>query len=361
MLRYLTSYMDNDEDGEADEEPAEESVQCVFVKHRQVDPASSFSSNNLAFLVSDSVLSASSSSLNVAVCQSINSSTASSVVMVEERVYSDAKRGVDLVEWKYPPLAQSGSESDATLNEALCSSKEDERGSSMDSLLLTDELKLLGETPGPITPTTKHIYLRQLYRLRKERNGRSPHKPSPQRLGLSKELHALLANYPGREEDIKIATHLDRLLVTHFTCPNPAKPWREGLAKKSFNYILLDPRVTRNLILNESQLDHKELFRRFVSAIFYVGKGKQMRPYEHLYEAIKLRRRPKGFVKVKNKNFNALTFCIFENKNSNPCFLYRSAKRSDGFWISGMTITESSRSISFRIPFQWRPTAAKRP
>lgn len=296
VLKYLTSYMDNDED-EADE-PAEESIQCVFVKHREVDLASSLSSNNLAFLGSDSLLSASSNSLNQAVCQSANTSTASSVVVVEERVYSDAKKGVDLVEWHYPPLVQQNSVTDATLNEALCSSKEDEADSYMDSKLLADELRSLGQNPGPITPTTKPVYLRQLLRLRKERSARSRHQPSPQRIGLSKELQTLMAHYPGREADIKMASHLDRLLVTHFTCPDPAKPWREGLAKKSFNYLLLDPRVTKNLALNESQLDHKDLFRRFVSSIFYVGKGKQMRPHEHLYEAIKLRSRPQGFVKV---------------------------------------------------------------
>lgn len=130
----------------------------------------------------------------------------------------------------------------------------------------------------------------------------------------------MILHYPGLENDVKIATHLDRLLVTHFTCPDPLKPWREGstfqftiilnyfsnvfllislgLAKKSFNYLLLDPRVTHNLPLNETQ-DQQKLFKRFVSSIFYIGKGKQTRPHEHLYEAIKLRSRPQSLLKVK--------------------------------------------------------------
>ena len=71
-----------------------------------------------------------------------------------------------------------------------------------------------------------------------------------------------------------------------------------GLAQKSFNYLLLDPRVTHNLPLNETQ-DQQKLFKRFVSSIFYIGKGKQTRPHEHLYEAIKLRSRPQSLLKVK--------------------------------------------------------------
>ncbi len=30
----------------------------------------------------------------------------------------------------------------------------------------------------------------------------------------------------------------------------------------------------------------KECFQTFISAVFYVGKGKRSRPYSHLYEAL---------------------------------------------------------------------------
>ena len=71
-----------------------------------------------------------------------------------------------------------------------------------------------------------------------------------------------------------------------------------GLTKTSFNYLLLDPRITKNLPLNETQ-DQEQLFKRFVDSIFYIGKGKQTRPHEHLYEAIKLWSRSQEFLKVK--------------------------------------------------------------
>ena len=249
ILKYLASYMEDDH-----VEPAEDSVQCVFVKQREVDLVglgtsisnSSLSCNNLGFLGSDSILSttaiggvdsiavsSSNNTLNMAVCNSLdvtNNASTSSVVLVEEHIYSDTEKGIELVEWHYPPLVNQDSVTDATLNEALCTTSDEKSsvnwiGESMDSQLLFDQLKTLGSCPGPITPTTKQVYLRQFFRLRREQ---AAHFPSPKRFGLSKELQTMLLNYPGLENDTKIATHLDRLLVTHFTCPDPLKPWREG-------------------------------------------------------------------------------------------------------------------------------------
>ena len=299
ILKYLATYMEEDVS-----EPREDSVDYRFNKYVGVNDLAflynstlTTSSINLGFLGASAVSGNETQNnvLNNGICQSsfitVNSTLSNSVI-VEEYVYKDKEKGVSLVEWKYPPLIIEETVLDATLNEAICSSKDD--GDSMDSQLLIDELKLLGSNPGPITCTTKQTYLRQLYRLRKEQ---AKGVPSPQREGNSKELHIMLLKYPGHESDTKISSHLDRLFVTHFTCPDPGKPWREGLSKKSFNYLLLDPRVTHNLPMNETQ-DQAKLFAKFVASIFYVGKGKPSRPYEHLYEAIKIRSRPQGLLKV---------------------------------------------------------------
>lgn len=55
--------------------------------------------------------------------------------------------------------------------------------------------------------------------------------------------------------------------------------------KSSFNYLLLDPRVTQNLPLRSKKMAYEDIFHTFVAAVFYVGKGKRSRPYAHLYEA----------------------------------------------------------------------------
>ena len=225
ILKYLASYMEEDHN-----EPEQDSVQCVFVKYKEVELSSSLSNssincNNLGFLGSEStIMSSSLSTLNVAMCNSNDISTTSgNSVIIEEHVYTDTEKGVNLVEWHYPPMLNQDTETDATLNEALCTSS-DEKNASMDSQILMEELKSLGKIPGPITPTTKQVYLRQLFRLRQEQ---AIHVPSPKRMGISKELQLLFLHYPGLENDTKIAADLDRLLVTHFTCPDPLKPWRE--------------------------------------------------------------------------------------------------------------------------------------
>ncbi|ESP05479.1 hypothetical protein LOTGIDRAFT_102206 [Lottia gigantea] len=77
------------------------------------------------------------------------------------------------------------------------------------------------------------------------------------------------------------------------------RKWREGALKSSFNYLLLDPRVTKNLPLRAKNMADGDVFCTFVAAIFYIGKGKRSRPYTHLYEAITQLQKPKPNVSNK--------------------------------------------------------------
>ncbi|CAB4033983.1 Hypothetical predicted protein [Paramuricea clavata] len=80
---------------------------------------------------------------------------------------------------------------------------------------------------------------------------------------------------------------LEQEMVKEF-CKSPRKvQWRGGTEKSSFNYLLLDPRVTLDLPQRTKKLPSTEAFRCFILSIFYVGKGKRSRPYAHLHEAIK--------------------------------------------------------------------------
>lgn len=78
------------------------------------------------------------------------------------------------------------------------------------------------------------------------------------------------------------------LVCQQFESPKPSMSWRGGLSKTSFNYLLLDPRITENLPYRAENISHEDVWATFLSAIFYVGKGKRSRPYSHLYEAAKL-------------------------------------------------------------------------
>ncbi|EFX69142.1 hypothetical protein DAPPUDRAFT_62611, partial [Daphnia pulex] len=177
---------------------------------------------------------------------------------------------------------------------------------SMDSQVLFDKLKSLGSNPGPITTTTKKYYQQQLIRLCIEEVEQAAHveeeEEKEEKEKYSKELNKIVLYYPGREKDIKPATLLDRLMVKYFSSPDLLTSCREGRAKKSFIYLLLDPSFTQNLQHDET-LDQKKLFKRFLSSIFYIGKGKHTRPYEHLIEAkaIQLKSRLEGASKKVEK------------------------------------------------------------
>lgn len=68
------------------------------------------------------------------------------------------------------------------------------------------------------------------------------------------------------------------------------KQWRQGNAKKSFIYMLIDPRISQNLPGVASDMQPHEIWRQFLASVFYVGKGKSSRPYAHLYEAMEMSR-----------------------------------------------------------------------
>lgn len=76
-------------------------------------------------------------------------------------------------------------------------------------------------------------------------------------------------------------------MIRHFQERQHIK-WREGNMKTSFIYLLIDPRMSNSLPEHYKNLDKSEVWSRFLSSIFYVGKAKKSRPYSHLYDAIKI-------------------------------------------------------------------------
>ncbi|OWF34866.1 uncharacterized protein LOC110443652 [Mizuhopecten yessoensis] len=244
-----------------------------------------------------------------------------------EYVYSDPEEGIVLVERRIP--SQCGStiqrlsldststthtldsqatqtyswkslcknhqrKSDASELDGICSEKEDEIPPCLRSLSNDDirsRLQLMGDNPGPVTPGTRQTYLLRLQRVESDPQIVLTSKHP----GYSSALNAALdGNY-----DSSIAADLETKMVAAFQNPRQACRWREGTMKSSFNYLLLDPRITKNLPNRSCSLSELDTFRTFVSAIFYVGKGKRARPYCHLYEAINQLKSPKPKVSEK--------------------------------------------------------------
>ncbi|MBN3317083.1 ANKL1 protein, partial [Atractosteus spatula] len=244
-----------------------------------------------------------------------------------EYLYTDTEQGHTLIECHVPPTANSTlisseAECDTTTSEdtvlynwrsfqaSPAKDKENRlpqnevsaeiRG--LSDRELRRRLKELGEDPGPINKTTRPLYLQQLNRLKSDSCVRQP-KNNP---GYSPELAISLHTFQLPK------CHADELaLCQQFDQPDQNRKWREGVVKSSFNYLLLDPRslqkacvvpmVTKNLPARSPSLSPAECFRVFVSAIFYVGKGKRSRPYSHLYEALDYYRGDKTSKKLCSK------------------------------------------------------------
>lgn len=83
-------------------------------------------------------------------------------------------------------------------------------------------------------------------------------------------------------------------MVNGFNAADLPKNNREECLKKSFVYILIDPKISENLPGNAKNLEPLEAWKRFIQSIFYVGKGTSSRPYSHLYDAIKMYQQQSG-------------------------------------------------------------------
>lgn len=68
--------------------------------------------------------------------------------------------------------------------------------------------------------------------------------------------------------------------------------------KRFFNYLLLDPRKTRNLAKryrDDPEMSSSQILRTFMKSIFYVGKGSGIRPHAHIKEAMTFSSKKAGF------------------------------------------------------------------
>uniref|UniRef100_A0A8C9V7W7 Zgc:85936 n=1 Tax=Scleropages formosus TaxID=113540 RepID=A0A8C9V7W7_SCLFO len=144
---------------------------------------------------------------------------------------------------------------------------------------LRNRLKDLGEDPGPISILTRPLYIQKLRQLQQEAINRQPvvHNPAGYSVELASALHTF--TLPDCQAD-------ELALCQQFDQPDQNRKWREGIIKSSFNYLLLDPRVTKNLPCRSMSVTPIECFQIFIKAVFYIGKGKRSRPYSHLYEAL---------------------------------------------------------------------------
>ncbi|KAF5293023.1 hypothetical protein FQA39_LY13792 [Lamprigera yunnana] len=141
--------------------------------------------------------------------------------------YTDSVKDIVLMEKRL--LVKKNSETDNELISESSKASTLPASFDYDSDTLRKELILRGYPAGPITKTTKRVYLKKLYELKKK---------------LPLRVNAPIDNEPK------------------------------------------DPRITINLPNRAEQMKAEEVWKIFLNAIFYIGKGKRSRPYSHLYDAV---------------------------------------------------------------------------
>ncbi|XP_043263232.1 uncharacterized protein LOC122403659 [Colletes gigas] len=159
---------------------------------------------------------------------------------------------------------------------------------SMTNDILRRMLINLGDNPGPITDTTKQLYLKRLIRLKDKTCNPSSFAtirskvPFKTDCKFDLESFFIYGDWVNHLARYKI---IEKNIFEEFSMVDPSRKWREGINKTCFNYLLLDTRVTNNLPLNAESLTKPTIWSTFLSGIFYVGKGTRNRPYYHLKDA----------------------------------------------------------------------------
>lgn len=156
---------------------------------------------------------------------------------------------------------------------------------------LRAELTQMGAPVGPITRTTKRLYIKQLIKYKRNTaalRAAQEHAKAAQ-MKYSVELHHTLRTHEDYKQ-IQKFMQFEEQSARHFSTAGAGAggpKLREGHLKQSFIYMLIDPRISRNLPGERGYMDSLSIWSRFLDSIFYVGKGKSSRPYAHLYDAMR--------------------------------------------------------------------------
>lgn len=127
--------------------------------------------------------------------------------------------------------------------------------------------------------------------------------------------------------------HLEKEIIENFSttlsdarakvCHGVDVPSFVSSTRDNFNYILLDPRK----LSSSEHLHILAQFKAFVESIFYIGKGKNSRPIQHLKDA-KAALNNGSKVRTKILLYHSYLFLKTNQVNSKliKCFMYISQK-----------------------------------
>ncbi|XP_031837960.1 uncharacterized protein LOC116429309 [Nomia melanderi] len=216
------------------------------------------------------------------------------VSIQEEYKYESLEENLAFVERRIYTLPPCKSEEDFSTSDKLWPNS---FNLSTDICITNEELRRklikLGDNPGPVTNTTRQVYLKRFITLQKRTQLIKPDnrfisfKTYINTNDYNHEVKSSLAygdwvNQLGRYKII------EKTVFKEFSDVDPSRKWRDGINKTSFNYLLLDPRITKDLPFHAESMTKSTIWTTFLSAIFYVGKGTRNRPHSHLNDALKM-------------------------------------------------------------------------
>ncbi|KAG7196726.1 hypothetical protein KM043_016064 [Ampulex compressa] len=187
----------------------------------------------------------------------------STISIQEEYKYEDPKDGIMLLERRLCMMpnntAREGTDATSIISDSSKIQSLPTHLLYIQDASLRRRLVELGDSPGPVTSFTRRIYLKRLLQLESKCAMIPCIKKTPHiRADLA------LGSWTYR---LQKYAELEKSAFSDFV--NPKRRWREGVVKMSFNYLLLDSRITLDLPHRASSMTHSEIWETFLSAIFY--------------------------------------------------------------------------------------------
>jgi hypothetical protein len=221
---------------------------------------------------------------------------------------------------------------------------------------LRQKLINLGEKPGPITPENRHLYLKYLTKVMAGQiDGRKMRQEKGYRyeLALCLSGHVSIPKLYPMEVELATSCHLSS---------------KKGLCS-CFIYCLVDPLVSKNLPWEEEgKLNDLYCFQIFVSSVFYIGKGTNNRPLQHLLEANKswiVRHKRKCAPSDKAQRIHAIweagrgvvSIHCFHNISDEEAHS-REACMIDAVGVGNLT--NQKRGIFYNVSKKWSPSERRK-
>nr|XP_012143342.1 PREDICTED: uncharacterized protein LOC100879967 isoform X1 [Megachile rotundata]XP_012143343.1 PREDICTED: uncharacterized protein LOC100879967 isoform X1 [Megachile rotundata]XP_012143344.1 PREDICTED: uncharacterized protein LOC100879967 isoform X1 [Megachile rotundata]XP_012143345.1 PREDICTED: uncharacterized protein LOC100879967 isoform X1 [Megachile rotundata] len=266
-----------------------------------------------------------------------SSKSVSYITAQEEYKHEDLDEGMAFRERITYKISSRQLLDDTSTNNSWPSSLHLPRDEPLTNKVIHEKLINLGDNPGPVTHSTRQVYLKRLMKLENKNRVTEIYNSKEEFFdNADKSNRVLVKSYMSLERqfenlsirskehcsekynsspaqhnrvkgaskadcyeynvssflrygswvnDLQMYKAMEKQIFEEYSAASPSRGWRGGINKDNFTYLLLDPRITNNLYMCADNLPEDTVWYEFFSAVFYIGKGKRNRPFSHLKDA----------------------------------------------------------------------------